>query len=609
MKINLPIILFSSLFLSACDSNDSSDSTKNSSTDDSTSNSTIPYDYAKYQDALDNANLQQTDLSDCGEDDIDASCTKSDVVDAGDYEDYSSEYFYVDKSSGWLTFEMEGKSNRTELRFTENFLTDSTETTYTLSAEILPISPAESVANSTDGEEMTLLQIHNKGENNTSDNTVLSHPLLRVVWDGESRTDDGTDGGSYSNSYWAIIKTNALECSNPDGENYDADCPDSYDNLYLGAYDADNPTEFEVKVGNSQLVINVDGTEMVDYDISYWAALYSYFKAGVYNQYTSGNSVVRFKTLTYSDGLLISELDSSLAPSDNFDLSKWNLSVPIDNGEGDGYAKATTVTVEELNDEYELNDYFWTDTSDGGMVFKDYIDGARTSENTTYTRTELREMLRGEDTSISTQGVNGNNWVFSSVPTDLQSKAGGVDGNMVATLAVNHVTTTGKDSYVGRVIVGQIHAASDEPIRIYYRLLPGHTKGSVYFAHEPSNNNSEQWYEMIGSRDDDADEPSDGIELDEKFSYEIDIAGDIMTVTITREDGSTVEEEVDMSNSGYSDGYYTKDNVETEDYMYFKAGVYNQNKLVDYDEDGNDNYNTDPNDYVQATFYYLTVSH
>jgi len=602
MKKNVSTILFLALFLTAC-----SDSGNSSSTN--TTNSSIPYDYSKYRNALNNANLQQTDLSDCEGDDIDASCTKSDVVDAGDYEDYSSEYFYVDKSSGWLTFEMEGKSNRTELRFTENFLTDSTETTYTLSAEILPISPTESVANSTDGEEMTLLQIHNKGENNTSDNTVLSHPLLRVVWDGESRTDDGTDGGSYSNSYWAIIKTNALECSNPDGENYDADCPDSYDNLYLGAYDADNPTEFEVKVGNSQLVINVDGTEMVDYDISYWAALYSYFKAGVYNQYTSGNSVVRFKTLTYSDGLLISELDSSLAPSDNFDLSKWNLSVPIDNGEGDGYAKATTVTVEELNDEYELNDYFWTDTSDGGMVFKDYIDGARTSENTTYTRTELREMLRGEDTSISTQGVNGNNWVFSSVPTDLQSKAGGVDGNMVATLAVNHVTTTGKDSYVGRVIVGQIHAASDEPIRIYYRLLPGHTKGSVYFAHEPSNNNSEQWYEMIGSRDDDADEPSDGIELDEKFSYEIDIAGDIMTVTITREDGSTVEEEVDMSNSGYSDGYYTKDNVETEDYMYFKAGVYNQNKLVDDDEDGNDNYNTDPNDYVQATFYYLTVSH
>ena len=315
-------------------------------------------------------------------------------------------------------------------------------------------------------------------------------------------------------------------------------------------------------------------------------------------------------------------LYTTLAPSDNFDLSHWNLSAPIDNGEGDGYAKATTVTVEELNDEYQHADYFWTDTSDGGMVFKDYIDGARTSENTTYTRTELREMLRGEDTSISTQGVNGNNWVFSSVPQALQDKAGGVDGNMVATLAVNHVTTTGKDSYVGRVIVGQIHAASDEPIRLYYRLLPGHTKGSIYFAHEPSNGNSEQWYEMIGSKDDDADEPTDGIELDEKFSYEIDIAGDIMTVTITREDGSTIEKEVNMSNSGYSDGYYDKENDDgvddTEDYMYFKAGVYNQNKLVDVkDEDGNDvdggdgidDYDAEADDYVQATFYYLAVSH
>jgi len=33
-----------------------------------------------------------------------------------------------------------------------------------------------------------------------------------------------------------------------------------------------------------------------------------------------------------------------------------------------------------------------------------------------------------------------------------------------------------------------------------------------------------------------------------------------------------------------------------EDYMYFKAGVYNQNKLID--EDG-----AEADDYVQATFY------
>ena len=250
------------------------------------------------------------------------------------------------------------------------------------------------------------------------------------------------------------------------------------------------------------------------------------------------------------------------------------------------------------------------------MVFKDYIEGARTSKNTTYTRSELREMLRGTDTDIDTQGINANNWVLSSIPEKLQKNNVNIDGNMKAVLAVNHVTTTGNSSYRGRVIIGQIHAAGDEPLRLYYRLLPGHTKGSIYFAHEPSNGNSEQWYEMIGSKDSDADEPEDGIELNEKFGYEIDVVGDMMNVYIYREDGSQVHKEVNMSNSGYSDGYYEKDGKQIEDYMYFKAGVYNQNKMVDEkDEDGHkgsdgiDDYGTNPDDYVQATFYSLSTSH
>ena len=63
--------------------------------------------------------------------------------------------------------------------------------------------------------------------------------------------------------------------------------------------------------------------------------------------------------------------------------------------------------------------------------------------NTSYTRVELREMLRGTNTSISTQGVNKNNWVFGTAPTADINAAAGYDGEMSATLAVNHVTTTG----------------------------------------------------------------------------------------------------------------------------------------------------------------------
>ena len=591
---------------------------------------TIPFNHIQYQAALNAANLQQSD-PDAG--------TKSDVVDAGEYQGYESEYFYVDSKSGWLTFEMSGNKNRTELRFEDNFKTNLSDTKYTMTAELLPINPEDSVANSSDGQEITVLQVHNKGTKGSTDSTVLSHPLLRIVWDGESRSDDET-GNSYSNAYWAVIKTNAYECSDDSKDAYNSSCPDSYDNFYLGGYDANNATKFEVVVGNEELIINVDDTTKVDYDISYWAALYSYFKAGVYNQYTDGNSVVQFKSITYvesdyesdnntdttadngsddssnngsddtSSALLMNSLSASAMPSDNFDLSMWNLSIPVDNGEGDGYAKATTVKVADLADyEYEddgQHDYFWTDRSDGGMVFKDYVDGAITSKNTTYTRSELREMQRGTNTSISTQGINANNWVFSSVPSDLIKNDVNVDGNMVATLAVNHVTTTGKSSYVGRVIVGQIHAASDEPIRLYYRLLPGHTKGSIYFAHEPSNGNSEQWYELIGSRDNDADEPKDGIALNEKFSYEIDVTGDMMNVYVTKQDGTVYHEEVDMSKSGYSTGYYEKDGKDTEDYMYFKAGVYNQNKMKD--KDGSST-GAEADDYVQATFYYLDVTH
>ncbi|MDA7747244.1 polysaccharide lyase family 7 protein [Psychromonas sp.] len=299
-----------------------------------------------------------------------------------------------------------------------------------------------------------------------------------------------------------------------------------------------------------------------------------------------------------SSELLMNTLDASLPPSDNFDLSTWNLSVPINNGSG----IATTIPVDKLIEGYELTDedgkdYFWTNTSDGGMVFRDYVGGYKTSTGTSYSRTELREMLRGVDDEIDTKGVNKNNWVFSNAPDEQQALAGGVDGKMVATVAVNHVTSTGDSSQQGRVIVGQIHAASDEPLRLYYRLLPGHTKGSIYFAHEPSNGNDEEWYEMIGSRSTSADEPEDGVELDEKFSYEIDVQGTTMVISIMREGKDTISQEVDMSDSGY-DGYYVDSDGDTqEDYMYFKAGVYNQNK------------SGDESDYVQATFYYLSKTH
>ena len=273
------------------------------------------------------------------------------------------------------------------------------------------------------------------------------------------------------------------------------------------------------------------------------------------------------------------------SPGANFDLSNWKLSVPVDRGDG----IATDVSVYELNNGYEDEDYFYM-SDDGGMVFKCPISGPKTSANTSYTRTELREMLRGTNTGISTQGVNGNNWVFGSAPQADIDAAGGYDGLLEATLAVNHVTTTGNSSQVGRVIIGQIHANDNEPCRLYYRKLPGHTKGSIYAAHEPAEGYGDEVYDaIIGSRSSSADEPEDGIALNEKFSYKIEVQDHYLRVVIQREGKEDVSSgALNMENSGYTSG---------GKYQYFKAGVYNQNNTGDAD------------DYVQATFYALKQSH
>ena len=281
-------------------------------------------------------------------------------------------------------------------------------------------------------------------------------------------------------------------------------------------------------------------------------------------------------------------LSPDLAPGGNFDLLGWNLSVPTDT---DNSSTSDTISELELAKGYEDERFFYT-ADDGGMVFRCPVKGFKTSTNTSYTRSELREMLRRGDKSIRTKldggTPNKNNWVFSSAPEKAQKLAGAVDGVLEATLAVNHVTTTGERNEVGRVIIGQIHAKDDEPIRLYYRKLPENTHGSIYAAHERINEPDDLYYELIGTRSRSASNPDNGFQLNEKFSYKIDARGNFLYVTISQDGVVKAETTIDMSNSGYD---------VANDYMYFKAGVYNQNKTGE------------PDDYVQATFYRLKIKH
>jgi poly(beta-D-mannuronate) lyase len=287
-------------------------------------------------------------------------------------------------------------------------------------------------------------------------------------------------------------------------------------------------------------------------------------------------------------------LDPNVPPGSNFDLLSWALDTPeVD--PNDGFS--LRASERQLDAGYVSDQYFYT-AEDGGMVFVATVDGAKTSANTSFTRSELRGMLRRGDTSIRTQGVNENNWILGYQP-DPQTTVGGRGGRMTATLKVDEVTTTGSQLHEGRVIVGQIHADDDEPIRLYYKKFENNERGYIYFAHE-LRGGDDLWLMVVGdelntdqSHPTITNNPSQGIALGEVFSYEIDQRGARIDVIIRRGDlnGPIIGYNyVDMNERG--SGYDI-----IEEWNYFKAGAYSQNNTGDGD------------DFSKVTFYQLNTEY
>ncbi|TDF39318.1 hypothetical protein EYS14_07285 [Alteromonadaceae bacterium M269] len=286
-------------------------------------------------------------------------------------------------------------------------------------------------------------------------------------------------------------------------------------------------------------------------------------------------------------------------PSDRFDMTVWALDTPREDPDRSG--RGHRLDEDELVNFID-NEYFCIGR-DNGLVFRSTVDGFKTSSGTSFTRSELREMLRRGDTSIRTRDA-GNNWVFSSQPSSsFTNAAGGVDGTLRVTMTVNRVTTTGDGLHPGRVIIGQIHASDDEPARLYYHKLPGNTNGSIYLASE-ERNGSDDLINIIGSESRSQSNPARGIPLNEPFSYEIRTVGDKLFVTITKADGTeySLGDDIDSARSSErnvsSDGSIRMLGYNTSDeYMYFKVGTYTQNNT------GNGN------DYDQVTVYSIDNRH
>ena len=282
--------------------------------------------------------------------------------------------------------------------------------------------------------------------------------------------------------------------------------------------------------------------------------------------------------------------DEALAPASVFDLSRWNITLPVDENK-DG--KVDTIKVKDLQ-KYSHPDFFYLDGA-GGMVFTAPNKGAKT-KNTNNTRSELRHMLRGTNTKLKTQGGPNNFAVQARRDSD---KFGRIGGKLEATLKVDHVALNAgnpKKKAAYAAVVGQIHAVKykstksgfgfgNEPLKIFYKKWPNHRTGSVFWTYERNlakadPNRKDIAYPVWGYTWENPNDPSaNGIALGEEFSYEVNVVKNTMHLTFKSEGHPTVRNQINLANNIDANGQEDElDNPYSYggDSLYFKAGIYNQ---------------------------------
>ena len=349
-------------------------------------------------------------------------------------------------------------------------------------------------------------------------------------------------------------------------------------------------------------------------------------------KYTAARkSAIGFAAFAVVTGLSMPAVagDEDPVPADVFDLSHWNITLPVDENKD---KKVDTVTTKKLK-KYAHPDFFYLDDQNG-MVFASPNKGG-TTKNTSNTRSELRYMLRGKNTNIKTQSAANNFAVLARKDSD---KFGSVGGRMDATLHVDHVATRAgnpdtKAAY--SAVVGQIHATKyestksgfgfgNEPLKIYYKKFPDQNTGSVFWTYERNlakkdKDRTDIAYPVWGNTWKDLSDPgAAGIRLGEEFSYTVNVHQNTMHLTFTSPGHPTVNYSINLANN--VDAYGKVDELDNKysyggDTLYFKAGIYNQCSTKKGGGTwyagcpGTGDWEVDKanGDYAQATFSKLTV--
>lgn len=322
---------------------------------------------------------------------------------------------------------------------------------------------------------------------------------------------------------------------------------------------------------------------------------------------------------------------SAVPPGRIIDLSYWNITVPTDYNRD---SKPDVVPIPQISRFYHPDFFYVNDT--GNVVFAS-PNKAATTANSSNTRSELRHMSRGSNKKIKTNEF-GNNFAILAHPK--AKKFGAIGGKLSATLSVNHVPVNAgypDKNPAYSAVVGQIHGVKEsnavwgksgfgnEPIKIYYKKYPHHNTGSVFWTYERNlaKKNSDRTdiaYPVWGNTWELSSDPkSSGIALNEEFSYTINVFENIMYLTFTSENQSTVNYEIDLSNNVDAYGKVDeKDNPKgySGDQLYFKAGVYNQCSTKDQEGfwytacPGSGEWAIDKanGDYAQSTFSSIVLS-
>ncbi|MEP5613870.1 MAG: polysaccharide lyase family 7 protein [Cyclobacteriaceae bacterium] len=254
-------------------------------------------------------------------------------------------------------------------------------------------------------------------------------------------------------------------------------------------------------------------------------------------------------------------------------FNDWNLIL------GDGSNSGQAI-------DFDHKDFFYaiSDNNENWVVFKTPNSGDThgTSNNT---RTELAQLKKWSPMT---------------------------DARLTATLKVMSVSSTGdaRVAATNSVVVGQIHSADgheNEPLKIFYKKFPTHTKGSVFWHYEintKGDDNSGRWdfstavwgndFSVVGDGENMyPEEPEDGIELGEEFSYVIEVKDGTMNLTFTSEGHETKTFTKNLIKTEYAtvadipeqtqnlfvpigQGGVEREDAYLGEGLFFKLGCYNQ---------------------------------